>query len=359
MVLEWKSQSAYALTELVFFIIICTVILATVAIAVVVLLMYFKKNSSFFSILRPLFENVFTTAIAFSQERGGKIKVVFLGYKEKGHEDPAGPRGWKETVVRVWVHIYLTLLCSVGVLWFLAVFSDTVLYRKTSTCLDVNVRFTNTQCFLLSTEGVPPEIQEIIDLEEGNVVPCQRVQNYLLLNNITYDLEVICYQSQLNPLAALGVAYGTMKAMIFVMTTVIAVLFWLFKHLPSSVSCICVAHTVQIGLSIVITIIIIAVIASLHTSSGPRNTSFDYLRGDRFFNTSITGLISVTIIVTFGLFPWWAFKPLEKVKASCNTSEELRHSIHNMILHHQFSTYYGDKKNFNYSPMKNETETKI
>ena len=209
MVLEWKEQSAYALTELVTFVLICLVLLVTAVISVAVLYSYFKHKTSFFIILRPLFENVFTTAIDFSRTHRGKIRVVFLGHKEQE----------KQSLVRLWVHIYFTVICSIVMLWFICVFSDSVLYRKTSTCLDLNVRDTDSSCFLLSDKDIPPGIKQIINEEEGNVVPCEKVQNYIILSNISYDLEVICYQSQLNPLAAVGVAYGAMKAIVFIIVS--------------------------------------------------------------------------------------------------------------------------------------------
>jgi len=61
-------------------------------------------------------------------------------------------------------------------------------------------------CFQISTRNVPPEVERIIDEEEGELVPRRRVQNYIIQNNVTFDLEVICYVSQLNAIAALGVA---------------------------------------------------------------------------------------------------------------------------------------------------------
>lgn len=119
MLLEWKTQSAYALTELVAFSITLLVVIATVGIALAIFISYFKSEYSFFSILRPLFENVLPTAIAFLREpitNGDKeidsVSVVFLGYKEQRHLFS----GRKKTLVRVWVHVYFTILCSIIIL---------------------------------------------------------------------------------------------------------------------------------------------------------------------------------------------------------------------------------------------------
>ena len=291
---------------------------ATIAIIFVVLLLaYRKKSSSFFSLLRPLFENVFTSAIAFSQKRGEKVNIVFLGNEQVGDEFFMGDV--KKGLARVWVHIYFILLCSIAVLWFATVFSDGVLYRKTGTCLDLNVRDSDARCFLLSTADVPPEVEEIIDEEEGDAVPCQEVQNYLILNNITYDLEVICYLARLSPLPALGVAYGTMKTIIFATISLLTVFLAISNKVRApdkSVCFICITHAVQIGISVLITVVIVAIVSSLHESS-QRNTTFDFLRGERFYHSSVVGLGAISIFVTFGLFPWWAFKPGELYICSC------------------------------------------
>ena len=335
MVLEWKRQSAYAVTELVTFLLLCIVLLATAVITVTVIFLYLKKKSSFFTILRPLFENVFTTAIDFSRVGGGKIRVVFLGYKEQD----------KHTLVRVWVHVYFTILCSIVVIWFISVFSDTILYRKTSTCLDLSVRDTDSSCFLLSDKNIPPGIKEIIDEEEGNVVPCQKVQNYILLENLTFDLEVICYQSQLNPLAAVGVAYGATKAIVFGVITILSVVLSASDKLHGRFSSNCFVYIVQacqIGLSVLVIIIIAVVVSSLHTTGGTKNTSLDYLRGERFYNSCVIVLAAVTVLWVFGLFPWWAFKPL-KEKFSSGDDRELRDSIRNMILQYKFSSVYDEE----------------
>jgi hypothetical protein len=340
MVLEWTSRTAYAFTELVFFLVICFIIFATIAVIFVVLLLAYWKKSSFFSLLRPLFENVFTSAIAFSQKRGGKVKIVFLGNEQVGDEFFTGDV--KKGLARVWVHIYFILLCSIAVLWFATVFSDGVLYRKTGTCLDLNVRDSDARCFLLSTADVPPEVQEIIDEEEGEAVPCQKVQNYLILNNSTYDLEVICYLARLSPLPALGVAYGTMKTIIFATISLLTVFLAISNKVRApekrSVCFVCITHGVQILISVFIIAVIVAIVSCLHESS-QRNTTFDFLRGERFYHSSVVGLGTITIFVTFGLFPWWAFKPLEKFKPAGRNEDQLD-IIHRMILLHQFSIRY-------------------
>ena len=337
MVLEWTSRSAYAFTELIFFLLICLIIFATIAIIFVVLLLAYCGEHSFFSLLRPLLENVFTSAIAFSQRREEKVKIVFLGNEQQDFQNRRG-------LSRAWVHIYFTLLCSVAVLWFATVFSDAVLYRKTGTCLDLDVRDSDARCFLLSTADVPPEVQEIIDEEEGEAVPCQRVQNYLILNNSTYDLEVVCYLARISPLPALGVAYGTMKTIIFAMVSVLTVFLAFSNKFGAPKWALCSIIFTQIVISFVIIAVIVAVVSSLH-EYGTRNTTYDFLRGERFYHSSVVGLGVVTILITFGLFPWWAFKPLEPFNGPAEQGNGQLDTIHHMILLHQFSIRYRSNNN--------------
>lgn len=341
MFLEWKTQTAYALTELVTLATTCLVVLATVGIALTVFFVYFKTESSFLSVLRPLFANVLTTAIAFSPELSGNVKtinIVFLGYKEQRNVF-SGSKNNK--LVRIWVHVYFTSLCSIIVVWALSIFSNTLLYRKTSSCRDLSVKDTDTTCFLLSTRDVPEGVAQIIENNEG-LVPCKKVQDYLLFANFTYDLEVICYQSQLNPLAALGIAYGTMKSITFVIITLLSVLLSITTKLSKKRSKICFL-IFQIVLSVLVIISTIIVTSTLHEVIGPRNSAMDYLRGEQFYHCSVIVLIALTVVFTLGTFPWWAFKLLEippalDSKTLLEDQEQLFGLINLMVLHHTFST---------------------
>ena len=87
---------------------------------------------------------------------------------------------WKprSNVGKIAVYIYFTLLSGLVALWYLAVLSDSFFYRKTGTCNDLNTNDTDYSCFLLSDRNVPSEVREIIDEEEGELVPCQSMQKF-------------------------------------------------------------------------------------------------------------------------------------------------------------------------------------
>ena len=438
MVLEWKTRTAYALTELVAFAIGAVIVVYVVInIAVLVFYKYYKSKKPLVLWQRELFEAVFTTAIAFSPipcskseqsdataadggqggspiprsqskataangSQGGspiphsqsernaadggqeqeidvdtpsslpdsgreadrditntetdgshrcnsrtpnaekEIGIVFLGFQEQGYTFS----GRKKKLVNVWVHVYFTLLCGLVALWFLAIFSDSLFYRKTNSCLDLSVSDTDATCFLLSTRDVPPGVQQILDEEEGELVDCPKVQNYLSRSNSTYDLEVICYQSQLSPLAALGVAYGATKSIVFVIIAVLSGILKLSakldeKEWPKTLVCVN-----QIILSIVVVIIIVVVPPSLHNSGRSRNTSFDFLRGERFYSISVVALLAISTVILLGLFPWWAFKRFKLGKGFTTEDVDfhklpMQEDIQKILTYHKFFSHTG------------------
>jgi hypothetical protein len=346
MLLEWTTQSAYALTELAAFTATLLVVLSTVGFALAIFILYLNTLS--FSILRPLYENVLPTAIAFLHEpittgdkKGETVSVVFLGYKEQRNLFSGRNEQRRNVFVRIWVHVYFTILSSIIVLWGLSIFSDTVLYRKTTNCQDLSVKDTDSTCFLLSDRDIPKVVKQMID-NEGGLVPCEEVQDYLLTTNTTYDLEVICYQSQLNPLAALGVAYGTMKSIAFIVITVLSVLLRNTRKLEKKNHKI-VFICFQSVFSVLVIIGTVAGVSALHKMAGTRNTAFDYLRGERFYHCSVVVLLSVTVVTSVGLFPWWAFQPLgppQKLDAKVllEDQKQLHGLVHRLVLHQKFST---------------------
>ena len=412
--LEWNKRIYYSLTELVLFVLTCLILFVTIAFSFIYSYIHIKRNVSFFSVLRPLFENIFPTAIAFTpasknktedtgsgtrshhatdvslttelQTDGKKgsnettdgegtdgrskteeedtINLVVLGHEERSPDK----KSHKTTLVRIWVHVYFIFLCGLIIVWAVSVFSDTVLYRKSSSCNDISVEDKDLSCFLLSNRDIPEGIQEIIDEEPGELVPCPRVHEYILNNSLTYDLEVICYQYQLNPLAALGLSYGTMKTISFVIVSVMNVLFAffdkLFKRQPMrgsagsntgsnvqqpqrkiSVCAIVTSQVTVVLLSLAIIAIIAIVVAILHEVAGLRDSNYDYLRSEKFHNYSVVILAPITILYV-SFVPWWALEPLKEPEGwNINSSDspevatrKMYSMVHSILLHQKFST---------------------
>ena len=376
--LEWNTRTGYALTELVLFTIALLVVIAAITLSFIISFAQLTSNVSFFSTLRPLFENVLPSAIAFTAVEKcpgeGRVNVVFLGHQERIRRQPK-----KRDLRRVWVHVYFILLCGLIMVWAVSVFSDTIMYRKTSSCTDLAVEDTDLSCFLLSSRNIPEGVKQIIDENEGDgdLVPCEEVQNYIMSQNITFDLEVICYQYRFNPLAALGISYGAMKSIAFALISILGLLLsimnniykkCIFQRFDDDIegnfsassghnyksragipnSTIIASHVVLLLLSTIIIAILTIVLAVIHKVAGTKNSGYDFMRGERFYCYSVTVLVPITIIFTLGLFPWWAFEPLDD-PPECDITDltkkqitsKMHRMVHNMVLHHKFSTGFA------------------
>ena len=185
---------------------------------------------------------------------------------------------------------------------------------------------------------------------------------------------MICYQYQLNALAAVGVSYGAMKSIAFAALGLILSITNMLRgrlfhedveNRSSSVGNVQDDSTDYPSPKVIsmqrynnccsrasTAIFLIGVIATVpailhHEVSGAKKSTLDYLRGERFLSYSVTVLLPLTIIFTLGLFPWWAFYPLDdpKWKSGQLTDKEIANRIHkfvhNVVLHHKFSTGFG------------------
>lgn len=346
--LEWEKRSDYALTEMVLFILTSLVIIIAITLSFALVYLNLDGDKKFISSLLPLFENVLPSAIAFTPAKTAEVNIVFLGRQE---------REKKKRITRLWIQVYFVLLCFLIVFWAVSTFSSSVLYRKTTSCSDLDVEDTDLSCFLLSNDDIPEGVQQILDDEKNDIVPCDKVEDYIenQLQNSTFDLEVICYEYVLNPLAAAGIAYGAMKTIAFVIITGLSVILIVTRNYRDrerdkelTNGKILIAQAVQLFLSLMIIAVLIIVIALLHAITATRNSAFDYLRGEKFYSFSVVVLAPVTIIFTLGLFPWWAFEPLDdptqsaKLVAIVDDKKKVTNAfhliVHKAILQHKFST---------------------
>jgi hypothetical protein len=375
--LEWDRRSNYALTEFVLFSLASLILFLAITLSFIYSYLQLNYDVSFFSTLRPLFENVLPSVVAFTPTRrpgdeddtdlGGKnkgkqppkVNLVFIGHEERSPK----ARSIKRTLVRIWVHVYFILLCGLIILWAVSIFSDSVLYRKMSSCNDISVEDEDLSCFLLSDRDVPEGVQEIIDQEEGEKVPCLDVQQYIADNNLTFDLEVICYQYQLNPLAALGISYGAIKTVSFVIVSILSALFAfvnkLFRRRPRNlpgqnndkdigISLIVLSHVLSFILSLAGIAVFAIIVAIIHEITGLKNSGYDFLRGEKFYSYSVVVLVPITLIF-LSFVPWWAFHPLVDHESSqwnidfndpdkMKLKRKMHRFVHRILLHQQFST---------------------
>ena len=390
--LEWSKRANYAVTELVLFLLASLILFVMIVFSFMYSYLRPDKEDrkvSFFSTLRPLFENVFPTAVAFTPanketnkgegradgnnaEAQGKKETLRVNIVFLGHEELSPDRKTKTSLVRIWVHVYFICLCGLVILWTVSIFSDSVLYRKISSCNDISVKDTDMTCFLLSNENIPEGIQEIIDEENGEnkeLVPCVKVQKYIDTNNLTYDLEVICYQYQLNPIAAIGVSYGAMKSIAFAIVSVLSFIFAFVnkvfgreaknkkknnleenaqkcsrEKIPTH--CIVLVHVFFFIVSVAIIAIFAIVVAVIHEVTGMKDSGYDFLRGEKFYSYSVVALIPITIVY-LSFVPWWALEPLEEPKEwninfeskdKVAIRNKMNRFVHRALLHQKFST---------------------
>jgi len=140
--LQWDTRKAYALTEFTTFAIGTVVLLAVATFSAVVVCYFYRhrnsKNESeklktVMSLHRSILRAVFADTVKMETPSGGTIQtLIFSDYKPQ-------PSFVKKTIV----YVYFSLLSGLVALWFLAAFSDSLFYRKTSTCNDVSVKDTD------------------------------------------------------------------------------------------------------------------------------------------------------------------------------------------------------------------------
>ena len=106
------------------------------------------------------------------------------------------------------------------------------------------------------------------------------MQRYIENKCLTFDLEVICYQYQLNPVAALGISYGAIKTVSFIIVLLLSAIFAfvnkLFKRHPRNVSkpkkisvpLIVTSHVFFFILALACIAIITIIIAVIHEITG-------------------------------------------------------------------------------------------
>ena len=148
-VLEWKSRSAYALTEFVVFM-IGALIFAAMLSSLGLLFCHFRNSKKRRRRVKRLHRFLIKTVFS------GGDKLVRILYPNERKESKQ-LLTVKTTRGKIAVHVYFTLLSGLVAFWYLTVFANTAIYRKTGHCHDLHVSDTDLSCFLVSDRNVPPE----------------------------------------------------------------------------------------------------------------------------------------------------------------------------------------------------------
>lgn len=171
---------------------------------------------------------------------------------------------------------YFTALFILLSFLFLSLFSNFLIYRKTSNCNDINVKTEYSICF---------------DLDNGyEVVNCLERQD-------DPDLKVICYLTDFGFFRALGTAFGAIQAF----RTLISILFALGIKLGQKLPYL--TATVQV----VGALVSVVPYAMLYGLFYTHYTSI-VLYGNPPLVHATLWLAWATVFVFVCLHPWWAFK---------------------------------------------------
>ena len=176
----------------------------------------------------------------------------------------------------VMVLAYFTALLILLSFLFLSLFSNVLIYRKTSTCNDINVKTENSICF---------------DLDNGyKVVDC-------LERKDDPDLNVICYLTDLNVFRALGIAFGAIQAF----RALISILF------PFGIKLGLKWPYLTTTLQVVGALVSVVPYLILYSLFYTHYTSI-VLYGNPPLVHATLWLAWATVFVSVCLHPWWAFK---------------------------------------------------
>ena len=167
---------------------------------------------------------------------------------------------------------YIIELILLGLL-FLVLFCNFLLYRKTSTCNDINVKTESSICFDINNH------YERVD--------CTAERN-------NPDLEVICYLTDIAPFRALGTAFAAANAI----SAVISVFSSIGIKMVASQPHRCVFITIQILFGTISCVSLIVLYTRFYS---------DVLYGDPPLIHLTVCIATVLFAILFWGFPWCAF----------------------------------------------------
>ena len=160
---------------------------------------------------------------------------------------------------------YFVMMALLTVLWFLVIFTDNLLYRKTANCNDINVSNNRFKCYYIS--------------------------DFSAVTSCITDDEVICYLVNFNPSMALGIAAGVVQAITFV--TEKSFRFAVTLSCKGSRWLVVILQILSIG--VVITVMIL----------GSVDVIGWFLYGLSVMRIMMLCLLGFTL-AGIGLLPWWA-----------------------------------------------------
>lgn len=191
-------------------------------------------------------------------------------------------------------YIYFFYVTFIVLCWFLIILTDNLLYRKTTTCNDINVNSDRYGCYFVSN---------------SSRADCVELKLHPDVNKI----DVICYLVNFEPTMALGVATGFAKFLTFVAnvsfrTTVV-------------LSCTKYGRIFVVGLQVLGTVVLLLIFC-LGLGGISVNTLNWFVYG--FIPMRLVMLVMVIFLaIAVACIPWWA------VNCSCTELKDV--GINNVI----------------------------
>ena len=187
------------------------------------------------------------------------------------------------------VHTYFLTLMALAFFWFAVVFVDTALYRKSTTCNDINVQKDAYVCF---------------DIDEKNLLGSKPVDCQDVANNYNYnEVHVICYVKYFGFATAASIAFSFVQLILFLIHGTFALTIYCnVTFRDCGRKCILVIYVILCVFAVSV-IIVAAVILAKHPHT-EENTTFNYFYGLRMPRIFFCVLGIVTIIFVTGFSPY-------------------------------------------------------
>lgn len=197
-----------------------------------------------------------------------------------------------------YTYFYFISVVILAFLWFLAMVVENAVYRKTTTCNDINVEDNSFNCFNVSDEFNP------------TLIDCTDARNQ--------DISVFCYLYQPN-LAAFAIAFSTFKLLLFGIT----VCFKTAIKLAENVCTRWLMVLVQVGLAILSLVALPSALPAIHFA-----TTIDiyFFHGNAVIRWVMYGLLTLTAVLVIQV-PWCGFKHKTTFKSMALEKQDDQNSI--------------------------------
>lgn len=187
-----------------------------------------------------------------------------------------------------YTYVYFTAIALLAIIWFILICVESGIYRKTTTCNDINVQDKSYSCFAIANKT--NDTYRRIGMMPINCTIGK-----------SPNISVFCYLYNLRP-AAIGSAVGIAKLITFVTSVYFRiVIFCVSKNK-------CITSFLQISLGILFIMSFVIILPDRHFRHDAELYFFhgnDPLRWTSYFLVIITGLVLIPI-------PWCGFTKKDK-----------------------------------------------